>query len=100
MEKLLQENDIRREVLKEEDKQERQEQINLMNAYARLIDEQEQERERTIQDREKKMREFQTKSEQAIYQEGQEKLKVMDNRREKYERRHELKLQQEEELKK
>ena len=100
MEKLLQENAIRREVLKEEDKQERQEQINLMNAYARLIDEQEQERERTIQDREKKMREFQTKSEQAIYQEGQEKLKVMDNRREKYERRHELKLQQEEELKK
>lgn len=100
MEKLLQENDIRREVLKEEDKQERQEQINLMNAYARLIDEQEQERERTIQDREKKMREFQTKSEQVIYQEGQEKLKVMDNRREKYERRHELKLQQEEELKK
>ena len=93
MEKLLQENDIRREVLKEEDKQERQEQINLMNAYARLIDEQEQERERTIQDREKKMREFQTKSEQVIYQEGQEKLKVMDNRREKYERRHELKLQ-------
>lgn len=100
MEKLLQENAIRREVLKEEDKQERQEQINLMNAYARLIDEQEQERERTIQDREKKMREFQTKSEQVIYQEGQEKLKVMDNRREKYERRHELKLQQEEELKK
>ena len=100
MEKLLQENDIRREVLKEEDKQERQEQINLMNAYARLIDEQEQERERTIQDREKKMREFQTKSEQVIYQEGQEKLKVMDNRREKYERRHELKLQQEEDLKK
>lgn len=100
MEKLLQENDIRRQVLKEEDKQERQEQINLMNAYARLIDEQEQERERTIQDREKKMREFQTKSEQVIYQEGQEKLKVMDNRREKYERRHELKLQQEEELKK
>ena len=100
MEKLLQENDIRREVLKEEDKQERQEQINLMNAYARLIDEQEKERERTVQDREKKMREFQTKSEQVIYQEGQEKLKVMDNRREKYERRHELKLQQEEELKK
>ena len=64
-----------------------------MNAYARLIDEQEKERERTVQDREKKMREFQTKSEQAIYQEGQEKLKVMDNRRETYERRHELKLQ-------
>ena len=71
-----------------------------MNAYARLIDEQEKERERTIHDREQKMREFQTKSEQVIYQEGQEKLKVMDNRREKYERRHELKLQQEEELKK
>ena len=100
MEKLLQENDVRRGILKEEEKQERQEQIDLMNAYARLIDEQEKERERTIQDREIKMREFQAKSDQVIYQEGQEKLKVMDNRREKYERRHDLKLQQEEELKK
>lgn len=48
MEKLLEENEERRKKLKEEEEKERQENIALMNAYAKLITDQEEERERTL----------------------------------------------------
>lgn len=62
MEKLLEENEIRRKKLKEDEERERQENIQLMNAYAKLIQEQEDERERTLQERDRKMKEFQAKA--------------------------------------
>ncbi|EAR96534.1 hypothetical protein TTHERM_00192030 (macronuclear) [Tetrahymena thermophila SB210] len=94
MKKLLQENEERKERLRKEAEQERQENIQLMDAYCRLIAEQEQEREKNIKEREHKMKHYQKLALEQVAQENEDKLGQMERRRERYHQRHEKKLDQ------
>lgn len=44
--------------MEEEERNEKEENIRLMNAYAKLISEQEEEREKNLKERDRKMKDF------------------------------------------
>lgn len=58
MQKLLQENEERKERLRNEAEKERQENVQLMDAYCKLIADQEAHRDSNIKEREAKMKLF------------------------------------------
>lgn len=58
MQKLLKENEERKLRMKQEADQERQENVELMEAYCRLIDEQDKQRDNTLNEREHKMKQY------------------------------------------
>ncbi|EGR33821.1 hypothetical protein IMG5_036370 [Ichthyophthirius multifiliis] len=96
MKKLLQENEERKERMRQEAEQERQENIQLMDAYCRLIDEQDKQRDKTLQEREDKMKEYQRAALENVTMVHEDKVAIMDKRRQKYHDRHEKKLDQQE----
>lgn len=71
-----------------------------MDAYCRLIAEQENQRESNLKERDQKMKQYQKLALENNAQEHEDKLGAMEKRREKYHNRHEKKLDYLEEEKK
>lgn len=100
MKDLLNQNEVRKQRLAEEDEQERQENIQQMKAYAQMVEEQERAREDALRERDQKIKDYQSMAFESMKKDYEEKLAVMEKRSKRYEDRKERKLDELEQQKK
>ena len=96
---MLQENEKNLEIQKQLKEKERQEDIRAQEAYARMLDQQEQDRLNEIAAREKRAQDFMNRMADGVLKELDNIQKKEDEMIAKYERQREMKMRREEELK-